>query len=194
MAENSWLVAGLGNPGPGYSGNRHNVGFMVVDLLAERLGLRWSLNKASALTAEGFLRPGGSKVILVKPQTYMNESGRAVGPIAQFHHIPAARIIAVHDELDLPFDTVRLKCGGGNGGHNGLRSLSAALHGEDYTRVRVGIGRPPGRMDPAAFVLNNFSATERETLPVLLSEAADAIESVIDEGLLAAQQRFHSPT
>lgn len=189
----TWLVAGLGNPGPGYAGNRHNIGFMVVDRLAERLGARWSASKASALTAEGFLRPGGPKLLLAKPQTFMNESGRSVGLLAAFFNIPPERVIAVHDELDIPFDTIKTKRGGGNGGHNGLRSLDRALTTPDYLRVRVGIGRPPGRMDAASFVLKDFSAPEREVLPNLVEDAADAVESLIDSGLLATQQRFHSP-
>lgn len=189
----TWLVAGLGNPGPGYAGNRHNIGFMVVDRLAERLGASWSASKASALTAEGFLRPGGPKLLLAKPQTFMNESGRSVGLLAAFFNIPPERVIAVHDELDIPFDTIKTKLGGGNGGHNGLRSLDRALTTPDYLRVRVGIGRPPGRMDAASFVLKDFSAPEREVLPNLVEDAADAVESLIDSGLLATQQRFHSP-
>ncbi|MFM6973692.1 MAG: aminoacyl-tRNA hydrolase [Agromyces sp.] len=189
----TWLVAGLGNPGPGYAGNRHNIGFMVADRLAERLSAKWSASKASALTAEGFLAPGGPKLLLVKPQTFMNESGRSVGLIASFYGIPAERVIAIHDELDIPFDSIKLKRGGGNGGHNGLRSIDQALTTPEYLRVRVGIGRPPGRMDAAAFVLKDFSSAEREIVPNLIEDAADAVEALITEGLLAAQQRFHSP-
>ena len=189
----TWLVAGLGNPGPGYAGNRHNIGFMVVDRLAQRLGVAWSASKSSALTAEGFVRPGGPKLLLVKPQTFMNESGRAVGLLSAFFGIPADRTIAVHDELDIPFDSIKVKLGGGNGGHNGLRSIDRALTTPEYLRVRVGIGRPPGRMDPAAFVLKDFAAPERDVLPNLIEDAADAVESLIDQGLLATQQRFHSP-
>lgn len=189
----TWLVAGLGNPGPGYAGNRHNVGFMVVDRLAERLGVKWSASKASALTAEGFLRPGGPKLLLVKPQTFMNESGRSVGLISAFFGINADRVIVVHDELDIPFDSIKLKRGGGNGGHNGLRSIDKALGSPDYLRVRVGIGRPPGRQDAASFVLKDFSGSERELVGNLVEDAADAVESLIDLGLTASQQRFHAP-
>lgn len=193
MAENTWLVAGLGNPGPGYSGNRHNIGFMVADVLAHRIGSKWSTTKASALVAEGWLRPGGPKLIVAKPQTFMNESGRAVGLLAAFYGIPADHIIVVHDELDIPFDSIKLKLGGGHGGHNGLRSIGQALSTPDYLRVRVGIGRPPGRMDAAAYVLKDFSAEERKTVPVLIEEAADAVELLIEQGLLVAQQQVHSP-
>ncbi len=189
----TWLVAGLGNPGPGYAGNRHNIGFMVVDRLAERLGAKWGLNKASAHTAEAFLRPGGPKLLLVKPQTFMNESGRSVGLISAFFGIPAERVIVVHDELDIPFDSVKLKLGGGNGGHNGLRSIDKALGTPDYLRVRVGIGRPPGRQDAANFVLKDFAGPERDVVPNLIEDAADAVESLVERGLLDSQQRFHSP-
>lgn len=189
----TWLVAGLGNPGPGYAGNRHNVGFMVVDRLAERLGVKWSASKASALTAEGFLRPGGPKLLLVKPQTFMNESGRSVGLISAFFGIESDRVIVVHDELDIPFDSIKLKRGGGNGGHNGLRSIDKALGSPDYLRVRVGIGRPPGRQDAASFVLKDFTGSERELVGNLVEDAADAVESLIDLGLTASQQRFHAP-
>ena len=189
----TWLVAGLGNPGPGYAGNRHNIGFMVADRLAERIGAKWSVSKASALTAEGFLRPGGPKLLVVKPQTFMNESGRSVGLLSSFFGLEPDRVIAIHDELDIPFDSIKLKQGGGHGGHNGLRSIDRALGGPDYFRVRVGIGRPPGRMDAAAFVLKDFSSTEREVVPNLIEDAADATVALIEEGLLAAQQRFHSP-
>ncbi len=190
---NTWLVAGLGNPGPGYAANRHNVGFLVADVLAARLGAKWGSSKASAVVAEGWLRPGGPKLVLAKPQTFMNESGRAVALLANFSGIPADHIIVIHDELDVPFDTIRLKLGGGHGGHNGVRSISAALTTPGYLRVRVGIGRPPGRMDPAAYVLKDFSSAERALLPVLLEDAADAVEALIDTGLTAAQQRFHAP-
>ena len=189
----TWLVAGLGNPGPGYAGNRHNIGFMVADRLAERIGAKWSASKASAQVADGWLRPGGPKLILAKPQTFMNESGRSVGLLAAFYGIAAERVIVVHDELDIPFDSIKLKQGGGHGGHNGLRSIDRALGVPGYFRVRVGIGRPPGRMDAAAFVLKDFSSTEREVVPNLIEDAADATIALIEEGLLAAQQRFHSP-
>nr|GLJ73999.1 peptidyl-tRNA hydrolase [Agromyces mediolanus] len=193
MAQNTWLVVGLGNPGAQYAGNRHNVGQMVLDELAGRLGAPFKSHKTPSRVAEGFLRPGGPKLVLAKPNSYMNTSGGPVSALAKFYDVPAERLVVVHDELDLPFDTVRLKQGGGHGGHNGLRDISKAL-GADYLRVRVGIGRPPGRQDPADFVLKDFSGTERQSLPNLLADAADAVEAIADDGLLAAQQRFHAPS
>ncbi|MGX5697219.1 aminoacyl-tRNA hydrolase [Agromyces soli] len=192
MAQNTWLVVGLGNPGAQYAGNRHNVGQMVVDELAARLGAAFKSHKTPSRVAEGFLRPGGPKLVLAKSNSYMNTSGGPVSALAKFYDVPAERLIVVHDELDIPFDTVRLKQGGGHGGHNGLRDISKAL-GPDYLRVRVGIGRPPGRQDAADFVLKDFSGTERQTLPNLISDAADAVEAVAEHGLVAAQQRFHAP-
>lgn len=193
MALETWLVAGLGNPGDRYAATRHNVGQMVVDELAERIGARFSRHaKANARVAEGRTAPGAPKLILAKPNTYMNESG---GPIAQlrgYYDLPVERIIVVHDELDIDFDALRLKQGGGHGGHNGLRDTAKALGAPDFLRVRVGIGRPPGRQDPADFVLAPFSKQERETLPILIQEAADAVELIAAEGLLAAQNDVHA--
>jgi PTH1 family peptidyl-tRNA hydrolase len=190
--ENTWLVAGLGNPGPGYSGNRHNVGQMVLDELASRLSASFKTHKAAALVAEGRLRPGGPKLILAKPGTFMNLSGRPVAALLKFYSLDASRLIVIHDELDLPFDSVKLKQGGGHGGHNGLRDIISAIGTPDFTRVRVGIGRPPGRQDPADFVLRDFSSTERQSLPNLLTDAADAAEHVVTDGLASAQLRFHT--
>ncbi|WP_207670005.1 aminoacyl-tRNA hydrolase [Glaciibacter flavus] len=190
---NTWLVAGLGNPGPGYSGNRHNVGQMVLDELAARIQARFKTHKANALVAEGWLSPGGPKLILAKPGTYMNLSGKPVAALAKFYGIAPDRIIVIHDELDVPFDTVRLKQGGGHGGHNGLRDILAALGSADFVRVRVGVGRPPGRQDAADFVLKDFSSVEKASLPILLTDAADAVELIVTDGLNAAQQRYHSP-
>lgn len=193
VAQNTWLVVGLGNPGAQYAGNRHNVGQMTLDELAARLGATFKSHKTPSRVAEAFLRPGGPKLVLAKPNSYMNTSGGPVSALAKFYDVPAERLIVVHDELDIPFDTVRLKQGGGHGGHNGLRDISKAL-GPDYLRVRVGVGRPPGRQDAADFVLKDFSGTERQSLPNLLSDAADAVEAIADGGLLAAQQRFHAPS
>jgi len=193
MAENTWLVVGLGNPGAQYAGNRHNVGQMVADELASRLGATFKSHKTPSRVAEGFVRPGGPKLVVAKPNSYMHTSGGPVSALVKFYGVPPERIIVVHDELDLPFDTVKLKQGGGHGGHNGLRDI-AKSQGPDFIRVRVGIGRPPGRQDPADFVLKDFSGTERQSLPNLISDAADAVEAVADDGLLAAQQRFHSPS
>lgn len=191
---NTWLVVGLGNPGPGYASHRHNVGQMVVDELASRIGATFKKHKTPAQVAEGFLRPGGPKLVLAKSNSYMNTSGGPVAALLKFYSLPLERLIVVHDELDIPFDTVKLKTGGGHGGHNGLRDIAKAANSPEYTRVRVGVGRPPGRQDPADFVLQGFSSTERAVLPNLLSDAADAVELVVTDGLLAAQQKVHAPS
>jgi PTH1 family peptidyl-tRNA hydrolase len=192
VSEGPFLVVGLGNPGPGYAGNRHNVGAMVLAELAARAGAKLSTGKgprARALSAEG--RLAGRRVVLAQPLTYMNESGGPVRGLLDYHHLPATDLVVVHDELDLPFETVRLKRGGGEGGHNGLRSISRSTGTKDYLRVRVGIGRPPGRQDPADFVLKDFSATERKTLELLVGEAADAAELLLERGLETAQNQVH---
>jgi PTH1 family peptidyl-tRNA hydrolase len=190
----AFLVVGLGNPGPGYAGNRHNVGQMVLDVLADRARLTFKSHKAGAVVAEGRLRPGGPRVILAKPGSFMNLSGGPVAQLAKFFKVAAEQVVVVHDELDIDFDTVRVKLGGGHGGHNGIRDVSARLATPDYARVRVGIGRPPGRQDAADFVLKDFSSEERKTLPNLLEDAADAVEAVITDGVLAAQNRFNTRT
>ena len=171
MTQDRWLIAGLGNPGPSYAGNRHNAGFLAADVLAGRAGARFRATRFRAMAAAGHL--AGLSTIIAKPVTYMNESGAAVAGISGYHRLGTDRIVVIHDELDLPFGTVRLKRGGGDNGHNGLRSVTSHL-GPDYLRVRIGIGRPPGRMDPAAYVLRGFSAAERKELPFFTDRAADA--------------------
>ena len=183
------LVVGLGNPGPSYAGNRHNIGAMVADLLAQRMTARFSSHKAGADIAEG--RLAGARAIVAKPRSYMNLSGGPVAGIARFFKVPVTDVVVVHDELDLPPHVIRVKQGGGEGGHNGLKSISASLGSKDYLRVRCGIGRPPGRMDPADFVLRDFSAADRKELPIDLENAADAVESLIRYGLLETQNRLH---
>ena len=190
MADDLWLVVGLGNPGAKYAGNRHNVGFHVVDLLAERMGARFKAHKGRADVVEG--RLDGQRVVLAKPSSYMNLSGGPVASLRDFFKVPAERIIVVHDELDLPFATLRLKRGGGDNGHNGLRSLTQSLGTKEYLRVRWGIGRPPGRQDPADFVLKDFTAAERKELPFLVDRAADAVEALLTTSLEAAQNTFHA--
>ena len=200
MSDRPWLVVGLGNPGPKYAGNRHNVGQMVLDLLAERTGARFSKHpRAQAVVAEARLGvlPGGApgpRVILAKPTTYMNVSGGPVSGLAKYYDVDADQVVMVHDEVDIPFDTIKLKIGGGEGGHNGLRDTTKALGTKDYYRVRVGVSRPPGRMDTADYVLKDFSGTERKDLPILVDDAADAVELLVTEGLLAAQGKFHTTT
>lgn len=192
MAE-TWLVVGLGNPGPRYEQTRHNVGQLVLDELADRRDAPFRAHRANARVAETWLRPGGAKLILAKPNSFMNVSGGPVAQLARFYRTPAERTVIVHDELDIPFDTIRLKTGGGHGGHNGVRDVAKALDTPDFARVRVGIGRPPGRQDPADWVLQPFAAAERAALAVLVSDAADAVEELIGDGLVAAQQRHHAP-
>ncbi len=183
------MVVGLGNPGPSYAGNRHNVGAMVADVLAARISGRFKSHKTGADIAEG--RIGATRLIVAKPRAYMNVSGGPVSGLGRFFKVPVGDVIVVHDELDLPAGVVRVKLGGGEGGHNGLRSITASLGTRDYLRVRCGIGRPPGRMEPADYVLRDFSAAERRELPIDLENAADAAESLILLGLLETQNRLH---
>ena len=190
--DDQWLVVGLGNPGPGYAGNRHNVGQMVLAELAHRLSASLKNHRTAASVAEGRSAPGGPRLVLAAPDTFMNVSGGPVSQLLRFYGLPVSRLVVVHDELDIPFDTLRIKQGGGHGGHNGLRDIIAATGSPDFTRVRVGIGRPPGRQPAADFVLRDFTSTERTNLPVLLAEAADAVEMIASDGVTAAQLRFHT--
>jgi PTH1 family peptidyl-tRNA hydrolase len=195
VSEGPFLVVGLGNPGPGYAGNRHNVGAMVLDELAARAGLKLSPGKgarARAVAGEG--RLAGRRVVLARPLTYMNESGSPVRGLLDYHRLPVEDLVVVHDELDIPFSAVRLKRGGGEGGHNGLRSITRSTGTKDYLRVRVGIGRPPGRQDAADYVLKDFSSVERKELELLIAEAADAVEALLAHGLEAAQNQIHART
>lgn len=185
------LVVGLGNPGDRYAPTRHNIGHMVVNELAARNHEQWSVHKAGAAVAEFRFGIGGPKIVLAKPASYMNLSGKPVAALMKFFRIDAANLIVVHDELDVEFDALRIKRGGGEGGHNGLKSISQAIGTRDYLRVRAGIGRPPGRMNPADYVLRPFSSTEQQTLPLHLDRAADAVESLINQGLTATQNIFH---
>jgi PTH1 family peptidyl-tRNA hydrolase len=184
------LVVGLGNPGPRYEGNRHNVGFLVADELADRMGGKFKGHRSVADVLEG--RLAGARVALVKPRVFMNLSGGPVAGAVKFFKVPMENLVVVHDELDLPYGAVRLKLGGGENGHNGLRSVTKSLGSRDYHRVRFGIGRPPGRMDPADFVLRDFSATERKELAFAVDRCADAVEALVSMGLEAAQNVFHA--
>jgi peptidyl-tRNA hydrolase, PTH1 family len=183
-------VVGLGNPGPGYAGNRHNVGSMVADELAKRMPANFTTSRSNALVAEG--RIGDIRFVVGKPTSFMNLSGGPVSSLLKYYKLDVSRLIVVHDELDIPFDTLRLKAGGGSAGQNGVKDVTAALGTPDFIRVRVGVGRPPGRMDAASFVLQNFSGSEREVLPNLISDAADAVELIAAQGLSAAQLKFHT--
>lgn len=195
----TWLIVGLGNPGPKYAGNRHNVGAMVVQHLADRMGAGLTTHKAGAGVLDGRLGtlPGGvpgPRVVLARPASYMNTSGKPVAALCRFYDIPPERLLVLHDELDLPPHTLRLKRGGGEGGHNGLRSISQSLGTKDYARLRIGVGRPPGRQDPADFVLSDFPGREREEWSITLAEAGDAVTDLVQHGLLAAQNTWNSRT
>lgn len=190
-----WLIVGLGNPGPEYAMNRHNVGFMVADLLAERIGGKFKrAYKAQAQVLEGRIGapgPQNRRVILAKPMSFMNVSGGPVTGLRDFYKVPVGNIVAIHDELDIDYGTMRLKLGGGDNGHNGLKSITKSM-GADYHRVRFGIGRPPGRMQVADFVLKDFSSTERKELDYLVDRAADSVECLVTEGLERAQSAYNS--
>ncbi|WP_423447832.1 aminoacyl-tRNA hydrolase [Kocuria sp. KSNUG] len=185
------LVVGLGNPGDRYAGTRHNIGAMVVAELAARAGARLSAHRARAAVAETRLRPGAPRLVLAQPLSYMNLSGGPVRALVGYYSLGLEDLVAVHDDIDLPFGAVKLKRGGGDGGHNGLRDITKAMGGKDYVRVRVGVGRPPGRMDTADYVLKRFSGAEAKELPLLVSEAADAVEMLTEQGLTATQQHVH---
>jgi PTH1 family peptidyl-tRNA hydrolase len=196
VSENdTWLIVGLGNPGPAYAGHRHNIGYVVLDELARRMGGSLRAHKSGrADVLEGRLAPPGApapKVVLGRVRGYMNESGGAVSTLAKFYGVEPDHIVAIHDELDIDFGTLRTKFGGGDNGHNGLKSLRASLGTGDFYRVRVGIGRPPGRRDPADFVLSDYAAAERKELPFQIDTAADAIECLVEKGLEETQQRFN---
>ena len=190
MADDCWLVLGLGNPGPSYAGNRHNAGHLVLGLLAERSGARFKAHKGRADVVEG--RLVGVRTVLAKPKSYMNTSGGPAAALRDFFKVPIERIVVVHDELDIAYGALRLKRGGGDNGHNGLRSLTSALGSKDYLRVRFGIGRPPGRQDPADFVLSDWNAVERKDLAFHVDRAADAVEALLAGSLEAAQNLFHA--
>ena len=192
MSNSTWLVVGLGNPGPDYAANRHNVGQMVLDILADRISASFKSHKANASVAEGRIGFGGPKVILAKPGTYMNNSGGPVANLMKFYDLDVQHVIVVHDELDIDAGAVRVKQSGGHAGHNGLRDIIAAAGSNDFVRVRVGIGRPPGRQDAADFVLKNFSGDERKELPLLLELSADAVEEIVTKGALDAMNSVNA--
>ena len=191
-----WLVVGLGNPGPSYAGHRHNIGYMVTDELARRMGSGFRAHKSGrADVVEGRLTPPGvpgPRVVLARPRCYMNEVGGPVKALATFYKVAPAQVVAIHDELDIPFDTMRVKLGGGDNGHNGLKSMRSSFGTGDFHRVRVGIGCPPGRQEVADFVLSDYSSAERKVLPFVVDTAADAVETLVADGLEKTQQRFNS--
>lgn len=195
MSGEVWLVAGLGNPGPSYAGNRHNIGYLVADVLAERMGARFRAHKSGRADVVegrlGLIGPDTPRVVLARARGYMNTTGGPIKQLATFYKVQPDHLIVIHDELDIPFGALRIKLGGGDNGHNGLRSLRSSLGSGDFYRIRVGIGRPPGRQDVSDFVLSDFSSTERKELSLLTVEAADAVESLISDGLGMTQQRFN---
>ncbi|TDD15574.1 aminoacyl-tRNA hydrolase [Kribbella turkmenica] len=191
MADDVWLVVGLGNPGPSYARTRHNVGHLVADELAARTGGRWKQHKQ--IRAEVIeTRISGIRTVLAKPRSYMNESGGPVSGLLKFFKVEPTGLVVVHDELDIDFGVLRAKFGGGDNGHNGLKSVRKSLGTGEYYRVRFGVGRPPGRQNPADFVLNEFSATERKDLPFAVDRTADAVESLLTDGLEATQGKYNS--
>jgi peptidyl-tRNA hydrolase, PTH1 family len=190
-----WVVVGLGNPGPAYAGNRHNVGFLVADELAARTAARFSSPRGlRAELADGRIGPppGSARLVLVKSRTYMNETGAAVAAVLSYHKLAAERMIVVHDELDLEPGQLRVKFSGGDNGHNGLRSIRRSLGTGDFYRVRIGVGRPPGRQDPADFLLSNFPASARAEVATEVARAADAVESLVEVGLERTQSAYNS--
>lgn len=187
----AWMVVGLGNPGPEYAKTRHNIGAIAVEDWCRRQGWKLSRSKkAMALVAEG--RLGDARVVVVNPLTYMNNSGAAVKALMSFYKVDQEHLVVLHDELDIDFTTMRLKRGGGDNGHNGLRSIRSALDSGEWLRVRLGIGRPPGSQDPAVFVLKPFASAETKQLPEFIDRAGDAVETLIAAGLESAQGRFNS--
>ncbi|HAF47704.1 MAG TPA: aminoacyl-tRNA hydrolase [Anaerolineaceae bacterium] len=190
MNENApYLIVGLGNPGPRYHHNRHNVGFMVVDALADAAKIPIRRVEFRALVGKGEF--SDERLILAKPQTFMNNSGQAVGALVRFYKIPVDHLLVVHDDLDLPFGTLRLRPRGGAGGQRGMASIMATLNTQDFARLRVGIGRPPGRMDPSDYVLHDFDPPEEEMLPALLSSAVDATRMFLQDGIERAMNEFN---
>lgn len=186
-----YLVVGLGNPGPKYAAHRHNAGFLVLDELARRSGSRFKAHRGRADLVEG--RLGAERVLLAKPKCYMNESGGPTASLRDFFKVPADRLVVVHDEIDLPYGVLRLKLGGGDNGHNGLKSVRAALGTGEWHRVRFGVGRPTGQQEPADWLLSDFSRAEQRELPFHVDRAADAVEALVTRGLVEAQNAFNGP-
>jgi PTH1 family peptidyl-tRNA hydrolase len=189
VEQERWMIVGLGNPGRKYQKSRHNVGFQCVDRIARAHQLAFDKRKSKGHLALGHMV--GHPVILLKPQTYMNDSGQSVGPVARFYRVPMTQIMVIYDELDLALGSVRLRGAGGSGGHKGMRSIIDQLGGQDFPRLRVGIGRPPGRMDPAAYVLQDFSDEENGVLAEVFDWTISAIECWLTEGIDIAMTRFN---
>ncbi|MDZ5078710.1 aminoacyl-tRNA hydrolase [Nesterenkonia sp. HG001] len=192
MASDTWLIAGLGNPGSRYRHTRHNIGHMVLDELVDRMDAKYTRTKVGAQVVAARLGLGGPKVVLAVSEGYMNTSGKPIRGLIDYFDVDPARLVVVHDEVDLDFGRIKLKRGGSEGGHNGLKSITQHLRGDrDYIRVRVGVSRPPGRMETADYVLQKFSPDQADELPQLVQRAADAVELIITEGLTGAQNTVH---
>lgn len=190
MTQSHWLVVGLGNPGQKYESTPHNIGWLVVEELASRMGASFGrARKAKALVADGHL--DGQRSTLVKPLSFMNLSGEPVAALMAYQKIPLERLVVVHDEIDLPFGALRLKSGGGDNGHNGLKSLRQRLGSGEYTRVRIGVDRPTGPIAPADYLLRPFPAARRKEVPDVVTRAADAVEAVLGNGLAKAQNQYN---
>lgn len=183
------LIVGLGNPGRSYSSHRHNVGFCVVDILAKRLGIDVEKRSFGALIGKG--KMDGEDVILAKPQTFMNLSGDAAGPLLRYYKLDTDDLIVVHDDVDIDFGNLKIAKGAGHGGHNGVRSIAEALGDKGFYRIRMGVGRPQGCIDTADYVLQSFTGEERVTADSMITEAADAVEALLKEGLEKAQTKYH---
>jgi PTH1 family peptidyl-tRNA hydrolase len=184
-----YLLVGLGNPGRRFRLNRHNIGFMVLDAVARQIGASFTRHQAQALLTDGHWE--GTRVYLAKPQTYMNLVGSSVGPLARYYRVPAASVVVVYDDLDLPLGSLRLRGGGGSGGHRGMESIISSI-GDPFPRLRLGIGRPPGRMDPADFVLEDFSDSEAEAVQAAVARAADCLRELIGIGLERAMTKYNT--
>ncbi len=195
MSDAPWLVVGLGNPGPQYASTRHNIGVMALEALVEGQSGRLSGHRrCRAEVFEGRLGPlghGATRIVAARSKGFMNESGGPVACLMEFYKVPLEQVVVLHDELDLPLGGLRIKHGGGDNGHNGLRSLRRSLASGEFHRIRLGIGRPPGRQDPADFVLRPFAASERTEVDLLLGDAVDAVEALVRQGLAAAQNQFN---
>lgn len=186
------LIIGLGNPGPEYKFNRHNVGFMVLDELGKELGAEFGRMQSNALVAQA--RRGEHRIMLAKPRTYMNRSGSAVGALVRFYKAPLAKLLIIYDDVDLPFETLRLRGEGGSAGHNGMKSIIENLGSQEFARLRAGVGRPKGRMRTPDHVLQDFSKSEQEALTFVLQRATEAALTFIDEGVVAAMNKFNRGT
>ncbi|GAA4835808.1 aminoacyl-tRNA hydrolase [Garicola koreensis] len=192
MATDTWLIAGLGNPGTRYRHTRHNIGHMVLEELLKRMGAEYTRTKVGARAVGAQLGQGGPKVLFAISEGYMNHSGKPVRALLDYFSVDPAQLVVVHDEVDLDFGRIKIKRGGSEGGHNGLKSITQHLGGDrDYIRVRAGVGRPTGRMATADYVLQKFSAQQQEELPALIDQCADAVELILTEGMTAAQNKVH---